>query len=131
MSVRGQGHTWTGIRHRKQERLCVLQLKVLILEFHSINTLTTSSIASRKVSTLNHELLDDSVEAGAFVGQGHTILCVALVTSAQSTEVLSSLGHNVRVKLKDDSAGWLSANRDVEVDTRTRRHGDGPLKLRA
>lgn len=41
---------------------------------------------------LAHEAGDDTVEAGALVAE-------ALLTSAQGTEVLSSLGHNVRPEL--------------------------------
>ena len=37
-------------------------LKVFILKLLSVDTLTTRAIALRKVSSLNHEALDDAVE---------------------------------------------------------------------
>jgi len=45
----------------------VLKLKVLVIELHTINTLTSSAITGREISTLNHELLDDTMESGTFV----------------------------------------------------------------
>ena len=61
-------HTRTSISHGKQERLCVLQLEILIIELGAIDTLSSGSIASSKVSALDHKLLDDTVKSAALVG---------------------------------------------------------------
>jgi hypothetical protein len=51
----------------KEERteetlLAVLQLEVLIGELVSVDGLATSAVALGKVTTLDHEVLDDTVE---------------------------------------------------------------------
>jgi hypothetical protein len=53
--------------------------------------------------TLNHELLDDTVEEAALVAE-------ALLASAQRTEVLSGLGHVVAVQANHDTSRGISAN---------------------
>lgn len=50
-----------------------------------------------EVTTLEHEVGDDTVEAGASIAE-------ALLTSGKSAEVLSSLGNDIVVELKDDAA---------------------------
>ena len=57
------------------------------------------NVASTHVSTLEHEVGDDSVETGSGVSE-------ALLTSAESSEVGGSLGDNVVVELEGDSASW-------------------------
>ena len=54
-------------------------------------------IAASKVATLKHELWNHTVELGALVAK-------ALFSSAQSTEVLDSLGNNVVEELEVDAA---------------------------
>ena len=41
----------------------MLQLEVLVFELLAVDRLSTGTIASRKVSSLNHEAFDDTVEA--------------------------------------------------------------------
>lgn len=62
----------------------MLQLEVLILELVSVDGFATSAISSCEVTTLNHKLLDDTVEAGPFVAK-------SLLAGCESAEVLSSL----------------------------------------
>lgn len=90
-------HTWTSIGHAQQERLLMLELKVLVFELLSIDTLTASSIASSKVTTLDHERLDDAVERRALVVERLAILPLALLASTQCAEVLGCLGNDVVV----------------------------------
>ena len=44
----------------------MLQLEVFVLELLAVDRLSTSTIASRKVSSLDHEALDDPVETRAY-----------------------------------------------------------------
>ena len=62
----------------------MLQLKILILKLFAVDTFTTGAIAHSEVPTLNHELLDHTVEAGALVAK-------ALLAGSKGTEVLSGL----------------------------------------
>jgi len=41
----------------------VLEGEVLIIELGAVDRLSACAIAGREVTTLNHELLDDTVEA--------------------------------------------------------------------
>jgi hypothetical protein len=64
--------------------LGVLELKVLIGELVAVDALAASAVALGEVTTLDHELLDHTVEAGALVAK-------ALLAGSKGTEVLSSL----------------------------------------
>lgn len=55
-------------------------------------------IATGKVTTLKHELWNHTVELGAGVAE-------ALFASAEGTEVLNGLGHDIIVQVKVDAAG--------------------------
>lgn len=53
----------------------------------------------------------------------------ALLAGAESTEVLSRLGHDVIIKLKGDATDWLIVNRDIEeASTTIGRHGESNFK---
>jgi len=58
----------------------VLEFKVLILELVSIDGLATSTILGSKVTSLAHELWNDTVERAAFIAE-------TLFACAQSSEV--------------------------------------------
>jgi hypothetical protein len=62
----------------------VLQLEVLVLEFVPVDGLPTCAVSFGKITTLDHELFDDTMEAGAFVAK-------AFLACRQGTEVLCSL----------------------------------------
>ena len=67
------------------------------------------TIAIGKVTTLNHELLDHSVESRSLVAE-------PLFPCAQSTEVLGGLGDGLAIKTNHDSAQLLISMCDIEVD---------------
>ena len=64
--------------------LGVLQLEVLIGELVAVDALAASAVALGEVTTLDHELLDNTVEVGALVA-------IALLASSKGTEVLGGL----------------------------------------
>lgn len=68
----------------QQVLLGVLQLEVLIGELVAVDALAASAIALGEVTTLDHELLDNTVEVGALVAE-------ALLAGSKGTEVLSGL----------------------------------------
>jgi len=57
------------ICHAQKTLLGVLQFEVLVCELVSIDRLSASAIALGKVSSLDHEVLDDTVEIRAFVAK--------------------------------------------------------------
>jgi len=85
----------------------VLQLEVLILELVAVDGLATSAVASGEITTLTHEVGDDTVELGALETE-------SLLTSAEGTEVLCSLGHDISSQLHHDPASWLVVDSHVE-----------------
>ena len=50
--------------------------------------------------------------------KGLSALSDALLTGAESSEVLGSLRDRVSVELHDDSPGWLVANANIEENVR-------------
>lgn len=71
----------------------VLESKVLIFEFITVNGLSTSAIVVCKITSLAHEVGDDAMECGALVS-------IALLAGAQGTEVFASLWNDISAKLK-------------------------------
>lgn len=69
-------------------RSSVLQLEVFILKLASIDRLASSTITISEITTLDHELLDNTVELGSLV-------TITLFTSCQSSKVFSSLGNSL------------------------------------
>lgn len=72
----------------------MLQLEILISELAAIDGLATSAIVVGEVSTLAHEVGDDTVENA-------TLVTETLFSCAESTEVFSSFGHNITPQLKE------------------------------
>jgi hypothetical protein len=62
-----------------------------------------------EVSTLDHEILNDTVE-------GRTLVSKVFLARRQRSEVLNGLGHGLAVQTHHDAAHGLVAMADVEVD---------------
>ena len=107
---------WTSVGHGEEVRNGVLSFEVLIGELGTIDGLTTGSVLSSEVTTLSHEVSDDSVEGASLVGEGLAHLANTLLASAEGAEVLSSLG-SVSKKLELDSASGLATNVDVKENS--------------
>lgn len=112
--------TGTSIGHGQEERLLMLHGESFIVKLVAIDGLSAGAVTSSKVTTLDHELLDDTMEDGALVVQGLSRLADALFTGAESTEVLSSLGDKVGIEFHGDTANGLAAERDIEEDAGSR-----------
>lgn len=111
----------TSVGHGEDTRLGVLELEVLIGELLAVDGATTGAlkmqllalilqtrenmqttyIVAGEVTTLEHELGDDAVEAGALVA-------LALGSLAELTEVAGSLGHVSLEEVEDNATrlGW-------------------------
>jgi len=86
---------------------CARQRSIVVLPY----------VAAGEVTTLKHELGDDTVEAGALVVEGLAGAASALLAGAESAEVLGGLGGLVGEKLHDNAARGRTANGDVEVNS--------------
>ena len=102
-----------GVGHRKQTRLGVLQLEVLVGKLGTVDRLATGAVAGGKVTTLKHKVRDHTVEVRAGVSE-------ALLARAEGTEVGSRLGHHIVKELELDGAERSAVLRDVEENV---RHG--------
>ena len=105
---------WSSIGHREISSSSVLDGEVLVGKLHSVDGLTSSSVSSGEVTTLGHELSDDSVERASLVVEWLATLSDTLLTSTESSEVLSSLWGLVSIELHGDSSGVLSTNSDIK-----------------
>jgi len=114
----------SGVSHGEDTGASVPQVEVLVLELLAVDALTSGAVAAGEVTTLEHELGDDAVEAGALVVEGLAALSSALLAGAESAEVLSGLGDLVGEELHDDPASGLAANGGVEENLGV-GHGDG------
>lgn len=55
----------TSVSHGEETRAGVGESEVLIVELVSVDGLSTSSVEAGEITTLEHKLLDDTVEDGA------------------------------------------------------------------
>ena len=60
----------TGVRHRKEVGLSVMELEILVVKVRSPDRLASHAISAREVTALGHEAGDDPMEGAAFVGEG-------------------------------------------------------------
>lgn len=97
------------VSHGQEVGLVVSVEEVLVSKLFAVDGLATSAVVVGEVTSLDHEVRDDSVEDSSSVAE-------TLLASAESAEVLSSLGDLVRVQLEGDSLGLTVVDRDVEVD---------------
>jgi len=84
--VLARGHAAETEEEERTEKtlLAVLQLEVLVGELVAVDGLAASAVALGEVTTLDHEVLDDTVEGG-------TLVTKALLAGSKSSEVLGSL----------------------------------------
>ena len=103
-------------------RSSVLQTEVLVLELVAVDGLAPGAVAGSEVSSLAHEVGDDAVEGGALVAE-------ALLSGAESTEVLGSLGDHVIPQLGQEDVsnvvkptGWGSNPNDKRTNSKYSIH---------
>lgn len=80
----------------------MLELEVLVGEPVAVDGLATGAIALGEVTTLDHEVLNNAVELGAFVTVSE-LLAVFLHASSQGTEVLNGLGNGLESQVSHRS----------------------------
>ena len=100
--------------HGKEARAGVLELEVLVSELRAVDGLTTNTGAVSEVTTLDHELRNNTVESGTLVVERLARGATALFAGAECAEVLSGLGNVFAIQAKDDTAGGTVINCDVK-----------------
>merc|ERR1712093_384891 len=86
---------WARVGHREVASLRVFRGEVLVLELGAVDGLATGAVASREVAALRHEVVDHAVEGRALEVQRLSRLAHALLASAEASEVLGRLRHDV------------------------------------
>jgi len=107
----------TSIGHGQKTTLSVLNEEVFVSELSTVDGFTTSTVTNSEITTLSHELGDDSVENGVQVVEGLAGLASSLFTSTESSEVFSALGGLVSVKFEFKSACGFTLDGKVEKDS--------------
>jgi len=84
-----------GVGHRENARASVLELEVLVSELLAVDGLAAGAGAVGEVTSLEHELRDDTVELAALVGERLARFAGALFPSAERAEVLDTTAASV------------------------------------
>ncbi len=97
----------------------MLQLKVLVLKLGTINGFAAGAIALGEITTLNHELLNDTVKEGAFEVQRLSQLAETFLPGAEGSEIVGCLGHDIVKEFECDTTDRLAADGDVKKNSAT------------
>lgn len=105
----------------------MLQLEVLVLKLLAVDALAAGAVAIGEVTTLDHELLDDTVEIRALVVERFATFAETLFASAESAKVLGRLGNNIVVQLHNDASSLAITDVDLKEDAAALRRSGGCL----
>jgi len=119
----GPVSVWASVGHAQDARTSMLQPKVLICKLFPVDTFSTSSIVSGEISTLAHELSNNTVEGGPLVAK-------TFLTCAQRSEVLSSPRDNTVFKCHLNPPKRSTVSCHIEVHNGIAGHFDAGTVLR-
>ena len=105
------------VSHGEEVGLGEVDVEVLIGEVFAVDGVAALAVAGGDVTALGHEVVDDAVEGGAFVG--HRFAAGAgdgVGTIAELDKVLDGFGGGLTEHTEDNTTFRLSLDRDVEVD---------------
>lgn len=97
----------SAVGHGQNSRSVVLQLEVFVTELLTEDALATGSVLVGEITSLAHELGNDSVEWRSFVTE-------SLLTGAECSEVFTGLWDNVITKIHDDATDRVAIGSDIE-----------------
>ncbi len=92
----------------------MLELEVFVSESLSPDWSASSSISSSKVTTLDHEVGNNSVEFTSLEGKFKSI--DLLVSLTESNKILNGFGYSITEHVDNNIPGTCSANIDGEGD---------------
>eukprot|EP00521_Asterionellopsis_glacialis_P018879 CAMPEP_0195329772 /NCGR_PEP_ID=MMETSP0708-20121125/11644_1 /TAXON_ID=33640 /ORGANISM="Asterionellopsis glacialis, Strain CCMP134" /LENGTH=194 /DNA_ID=CAMNT_0040397929 /DNA_START=111 /DNA_END=692 /DNA_ORIENTATION=+ len=108
--------TWTGIGHTELTCLGMFDHEIFIGKFFTENRFSSCTISSGKVTTLNHKILDDTMEGTIFVMQGCTLGPCSLFSRTKSSEIFSCLRNNILVQLHHNPSKIFLTVLDIKKD---------------
>lgn len=118
------------VRHGKVHRGFVLELEVLVGKLFTVNALASSAVAIGKVSSLEHEVGDDSVEDRSFVVKGFSLGSHSLLSSAERTEVFNRLRDGVTEQTHNDTSALSTIDLNVKENLARYRRGTAATRKR-
>merc|ERR1719350_1797751 len=95
------------VGHRQDSGSGVLQLKVFVGEFVSVDGFPAGTVAASDISSLAHEVGNHAVEGAASIGQ-------SLISTADRPEILSSLRDYVHLDFHHHPSQWLVVGSYIE-----------------
>lgn len=117
------------VRHRQQPGRVVFEREILVRKrTRAVDADHAGAVAVHKISALDHEILDDSVENRALVS-GRYSAVPPVLAGAELSEVLRSFGTNILEQFENHSANLVRANGHVEKHHRVVRVSQLRLNL--
>jgi len=109
-----------GVGHGKNSGAGVLEGEVLVGELFTVDGLTAGAVAAGEVTTLTHEIVNDTMEGGALEVKGLAALAHALLAGAEAAEIFGGLGDDIRSERHLDTACGLTSDGHVKENNRVR-----------
>jgi hypothetical protein len=94
----------------------MLQLEILIVKLAPVDRFSSTSIKIGEITSLNHEIGNDSVEDGSLEMKRLSRFSNSLLTGAQGPKVLGSLGDVLSEQSQDDASLLTAFNFNIEKD---------------
>lgn len=92
--------------------------ELLIAELLAVNAFATCSIELCKVTSLGHEVRDDTMEDAVLKVKHFAVGTATFLTSAETAEVFSSARAHILEELEHDCALGLVSDADIEINAR-------------
>mmetsp|Transcript_248 Transcript_248/g.471 ORF Transcript_248/g.471 Transcript_248/m.471 type:complete len:205 (+) Transcript_248:182-796(+) len=109
---------WSRIRHGQEIRFLVFQLEVFVIKLFAINGLSSGSVPVGKITPLDHELFNDTVERTSLEMEWFPLGSYTLFTRTQGQKVCCCLGGNILVELHHNFPQDIIAVFHFEKDVR-------------
>ena len=98
---------FTGICHWEEVRFGMLDFEVFVFKLVSVDGLSSSAVMVGEVTSLGHEVVDDTMESWSLVSK-------SFLAGAESSEVGCSFGDDVIIEFEDNFSSRVSVDGDVE-----------------
>ena len=106
----------TGVRHRKEVWLSVMELEILVVKVRSPDRLASHAVSSCEITALSHETGDDPVERTTSVCQLPAICLRLQRPFDQAHEVVDRVWNSISEEADHNPASVLATNLNVEED---------------
>jgi len=106
------------VGHGHETGTTMLEGEILISELLAVDGLATGAVTAGEITTLQHEVLDDTMEGGALVAE-------SWLTGGELEEIVHGLGGLLAVETNVDALLGLTANGNVKIDSLGDAGADG------